>query len=182
MNHWGATLTGHMVALLRQTAKIAPESNFFFHSQGIIWQYYHKISSSCTLSLVLVLLSVSVLIPFKVFMSEIQFLLLSSVIVLNQMGRIRQKECFPPCFLFSLMSLFMRASVRETNRQKDSVFSLFWILHFFPTRAAGGVWEIQRNKDSISLVLLTQAQLALSIYNLLQCGKDSVCVCVCQCV
>lgn len=125
MNHWGATLTGHMVALMRQTAKIAPESNFFFHSQGIIWQYYHKISSFCTLSLVLVLLSVSVLIPFKVFMSEIQFLLLSPVIVLNQMGRIRQKECFHPCFLFSLMSLFMRASVRETNRQKDSVFSLF---------------------------------------------------------
>lgn len=66
MNHWGATLTGHLVALLRQTAKIAPESNFFFPSQGIIWQYYHKISSPYMLSLVLVLLSVSVLILFKV--------------------------------------------------------------------------------------------------------------------
>lgn len=34
MNHWGATLTGHLVALVRQTAKIAPESFFFFSFSG----------------------------------------------------------------------------------------------------------------------------------------------------
>lgn len=33
----------------------------------------------------------------------------------------------------------------------------------------------ERNKDSISLVLLSQAQLALNIYNLLQCSSRSVC-------
>lgn len=66
-----------------------------------------------------------------------------------------------------------------SDGQRGNILLPSWVLCvFFCQHGWRRVWEIDRNKDSISLVLLSQAQLAPSIYNLLQCSRESVHVCV----